>query len=133
MITRSLPDAGLTTAASSPIPLTIDWDLEEASVRWRSALIKPNSPLDSEEADETSGRSVPISSFIPQHWPQRFRRSESRPASMVSTDVEKEKRRCPSPEAPKTIPGTAATCACSSKISAATRLSGLILLAFGNA
>lgn len=71
------------------------------------------------------------------HFPirisQRFRRSESSPASIVSMEVEKEKRKWPSPCSPNTIPGTVATWARSSNNSAASRLSLLIRVASGNA
>ena len=56
----------------------------------------------------------------------RLRRIDSKPASIVSIEVEKEKRTWPSPCGPKTTPGTLATFARSSSNSVAVRLSALI-------
>src|SRR2546429_6819393 len=52
----------------------------------------------------------------------RLRRIDSKPASIVSIEVEKEKRTWPSPCGPKTTPGTLATFARSSSNSVAERL-----------
>src|SRR5882724_13263605 len=59
---------------------------------------------------------------------QRLRRIDSRPALIVSSEVEKEKRTWPWPWGPNTTPGTVATCARLSRSSAASRLSRLMLL-----
>src|SRR6266567_1887848 len=56
----------------------------------------------------------------------RLRRIDSKPASIVSIEVEKEKRTCPSPCGPKTTPGTVATWARLRSNSVAARLSALI-------
>jgi hypothetical protein len=63
----------------------------------------------------------------------RLRRIDSNPPWIVSSEVENEKRTWPSPCGPKTTPATVATCALSSRISAALRLSLLMLVTSGNA
>src|SRR6266700_6314968 len=56
----------------------------------------------------------------------RLRRIDSKPDSIVSIEVEKEKRTWPSPCGPKTTPGTVATLARSRSNSVPARLSALI-------
>ena len=62
-----------------------------------------------------------------------LRRIESKPPSITSSAVENEKRRCPSPCSPNTMPGTVATCATSSNFAAALRLSASIDVTSGKA
>src|SRR5712692_5084699 len=70
---------------------------------------------------------------VPLWQPQRLRRIDSRPASIVSIEVEKEKRTWPSPWGPKTTPGTVDTRARLRSNSDASRLSLLMVFKSGNA